>query len=301
MAERTPVVISAAEAAARIPDGAVIGIGGFVTSNKPMTLLRELMRQRRRNLTLVAAGSLEVDMLLGLELVERLITPYCGAESVAPVCPIFGARAGRQVRLEDLDLGTLGAMLRAQTMGIPFMPVAGPVGTAFPERTPLLQPLPNPFGGPDLYAAKALELDVALIHAGQADAYGNVQHLGATFIDQMLARAAKQVIVQVEKLVPNEVIRKQPEATTLPAALVSAVVVAPYGAHPFASHSAHVFDEKHLKEFAAAGKALTAGDGTAFNEYVARYIDGPADHTQYLEQVGVQRLLSLALEGGAKS
>lgn len=298
MVQRTSVVISAAEAAARIPQGAVVGIGGFVTSNKPMALVRELMRRRCRDLTVVAVGSLEVDMLLGLGLVRRLITPYCGAESIAPVCPLFGALAGRQVEIEEVDLGTLGAMLRAQTMGIPFMPVRGPVGTAFLERNPRLKPLVDPFGGPDLCAAQALELDVALIHAGQADPYGNVQHLGAIFLDQMLAKAAKQVIVQVERLVPNEEIRKHPEATTLPAALVDAVVVAPYGAHPFASHSAHVLDEAHLREFAAASRAAAAGDTRAFAAYVARYVDGPQSHEQYLDQVGVQRLLSLALHGG---
>ena len=289
MAGRTPVVMPLAAAVASIPDGAVVGIGGFVTSNKPMALLRALMRRRARRLTVVAAGSLEIDMLLGLELVERLITPYCGAEALAPVCPLFGARAGRQVALDEVDLGTLAAMLRAQTMGLPFLPVIGPVGTAFPERNPRLKPLANPFGGPDLFAAAALPLDVALIHAGQADAFGNVQHLGAVFVDQMLARAARRVIVQVERLVPNETIRRAP---------VDAIVVAPYGAHPFASHAAHLYDEAHLRGFVAASRALAAGDAAAFAGYVARFIDGPADHAAYLEQVGVAALLGLALEGG---
>lgn len=298
MAGRTPVVMPLAAAVASIPDGAVVGIGGFVTSNKPMALLRALMRRRARRLTVVAAGSLEIDMLLGLELVERLITPYCGAEALAPVCPLFGARAGRQVALEEVDLGTLAAMLRAQTMGLPFLPVIGPVGTAFPERNSRLKPLANPFGGPDLFAAAALPLDVALIHAGQADAFGNVQHLGAVFVDQMLARAARRVIVQVERLVPNETIRRAPESTTLPAALVDAIVVAPYGAHPFASHAAHLYDEAHLRGFVAASRALAAGDAAALAGYVARFIDGPADHAAYLEQVGVAALLGLALEGG---
>lgn len=300
MPGRTSVVTTVEEAVAQIPDGAVIGIGGFVTSNKPMALLRALMRQRRRNLTIaVAAGSLEIDLLLGLDMVRRLITSYAGAESIAPVAPLFAARAGRDVELEEVDLGTFAQMLRAQALRIPFMPVRGPVGTDLPRLNPRLRPIEDPFGGPPLYAAPALELDFALLHATQADPHGNVQHLGATFVDALVARAARRVIVEVERLVPNEEIRRRPGDTTLPAAFVDQVVVAPYGAHPFASHGGYQLDAEHLKELAGASRQAAQGDASALDAYIARYVDGPASHVQYLEQVGLGRLLGLALEGGS--
>lgn len=299
MATRTAVVCTAAEAIARIPDGAVVGIGGFVTNNKPMALLRALMRSRRRGLTIVApAGSLEIDLLLARGVVDRLITSYCGAEALAPIAPVFAAKVGAEVPLDEVDLGTVAAMLRATAMGLPFLPVRGPLGTDIPVRNPRLRPLPDPFGGPDLLAAPALQVDFALIHAIQSDPYGNVQHVGARFLDEMLARAARQVIVQVERLIPNEDIKKNPGGTTLPSAFVDAVVVAPYGAHPFASHTVHGLDRAHLLDLAAAGKAYAKGDPAALQAYMERYIDGPADHAGYLEQVGFKSLLALGLEGG---
>lgn len=296
---RTSVVASVEELVAQIPRGAVVGIGGFVTSNKPMALLRELMRQRRDGLTIaVAAGSLELDLMLALGLANRLITSYAGAESIAAVAPLFAAQAGRQVELEEVDLGTFAQMLRAQALRLPFLPVRGPVGTDLPRLNPRLRPLDDPFGGPPLYAARALALDFALIHAAQADPYGNVQHLGATFLDAMLARAARTVFVEVERLVSNEEIRRRPGDTTLPAALVDRVAVAPYGAHPFASHGGYQLDAGHLSELARVSRLAAQGERAELDAYLARYVSEPSNHREYLERVGLARLLDLALEGG---
>lgn len=301
MGKRNPVVVSAAEAIASIPDGAVVGIGGFVTTNKPMALLRQLIRTGRRNLTVVATtGSLEIDMLIARGQVERLITPYVGAEGLAPIAPLFAAHANRDVIVEEVDLGTLHYMMRCQAMGLPYLPLRGPVGTSLVDLNPRLRQIPDPFGGPDVVAAPPLALDVALIHAYQSDPFGNVQHCGATFLDEVMARAAKRVVVQVERLVTNEEIRKAPRETTLPAALVDAVVVAPYGAHPFASQNVHRLDAAHLTEYAQICKRAARGERDELDSYLERYITGTTDHESYLGRIGFQRLFSLSLVGGGE-
>lgn len=291
---RKKVVISLQEAAAVVKDGDRVGIGGFVTTNKPLALLREVMRLRRRDLTIIASpSSLEVDMLIGLELVKKLVTPYLGAEAIAPLGPFHSAWAGTKFTIEETDLGSLVAGLRAYALSLPFMPSRGPLGTSLPELNPTLRYIDDPFGGPPLIAIPPLEADVVFIHASQADEYGNVQHLGAPFLDPLLAQAGKTVIVEVEKIVPAEVIRSQPEKTTLISEYVDAIVHVPYGAHPMASHNYYRVDEQHLKDYVRIAKACTKGDTAAFTEYVSNFIDGPSNHTSYLEKIGLERLFKL--------
>ena len=71
---------------------------------------------------------------------------------------------------------------------------------------------------------------MALIHAGAADPYGNVQHVGTGFGDRSHHRAADKTIVTVDKVIPNEEVRANPYRTSI--ASVDAVVRAPYGSHP---------------------------------------------------------------------
>ncbi len=291
---RHKVVISLPEAAAMIKDGDRVGIGGFVTTNKPLGILREIMRLRRQDLTVVAPpSSMEVDLLLGLGMVRKLITPYLGAEAIAPLGPFHSGWAGKHFAIEETDLGTLVAGLRAYALALPFMPTRGIVGTSIASLNPTLRPVEDPFGGPPLIAVPPLEMDVVLIHASQADCYGNVQHLGAVFLDPLLAQAGKKVIVQVEKIVSSEEIRRNPGNTTLACEFVDAVVLAPYGAHPMASQNYYRVDADFLNEYVRVAKACVKGQPEQFEEFVARYIDAPAGLSEYLERVGLERLFAL--------
>ena len=284
------------EAVSLVDDGDVIGIGGFITSSKPSGLLRGLMRARRKHLTIVAApSSLEVDLMIALGMVERTVTPYVGAEALAPIAPFFGKWAGRRFTVEEVDNGTVIAMLRARMQRIPFMPTSV-AGTSLPELNTRVKLIDDPFGGPPVAVVPPLKLDVALLHAVQADPYGNVQHQGALFIDHLLAQAADRVGVQVERLVPNAAVREAPLETSLHSAFVDAVVELPYGAHPMASQNCYAVDARHLEEYVRAAKSYLAGDEDPFHQYVARYVDGPSTHEEYLEAVSEERLQSLALE-----
>jgi len=284
------------EALSLVSDGDVIGIGGFITSNKPCALLRGLMRARRKNLTIVAGpSSLEVDLMIALGMVERTVTPYVGAEALAPIAPFFGKWAGRRFAVDEVDNGTVIAMLRAQMQRLPFMPTSV-AGTSIPELNRHVKMIEDPFGGPPVAVVAPIKLDVALLHAGQADSFGNVQHQGAHFIDHLLAQAADRVIVQVERLVSNAAIRKAPLETSLHSAFVDAVVELPYGAHPMASQNHYGIDARHLEEYVRAAKSYLQGDEDLFAQYLARYVDGPSTHAEYLEAVGMERLRSLRLE-----
>jgi glutaconate CoA-transferase subunit A len=130
------------------------------------------------------------------------------------------------------------------------------------------------------------------LHAAITDVYGNVQHVGGPgWIDLFMHRAADRTIVQVEKVVSNEEIRKDPWATTVAGA--DAIVRVPYGAHPFYSRGYYVQDNAHLKRYLDASVAAAKGDTDALTAYLSQYCREPETHVDYLEQIGIKRLLEL--------
>lgn len=297
MARRTSVVAPPDEAVSLIKDGDVIGIGGFATTGKPMALVRELVRSGKRNLTVVASpASIDADLLISCGRVNKLVCAYVGAEAMSPLLPFHSNRCGRSFAMEEVDLGSLIYMLKARIMRLPFLISRGPVGTSLPQLNPNYRWIEDPFGGPPVIAVPALKIDVALLHAAQADRYGNVQHKGAVFLDPLIARAADKVIVQVEKLISNEEIKHSPAETSLPAGLVNSVSVVPYGAHPCASQNYYRADEMHFKEYVRAGKGYLTGEEAEFNNYLKKYITGVPDHAGYMEAVSFKRVMSLGLE-----
>src|SRR3990172_5000150 len=257
-----------------------LAIGGFNTASKPMALVREIVRQGRRNLTVVATPlSIEVDLLIATGCAAKVIAPYVGAEALAPICPFYRAAVQQgTIEIREVDAGIVLTMLRAARQGLPFLPWRGGVGTSLPALNPDLKIIEDTFGGEQLLAVPPVHPDLAILHAAQADAYGNVQHLGNPFADALIAAAARHTIVQVERIVPNEVIRKAPELTTVLPIFVNAVVAAPYGAHPFFSQRHYVIDRVHIREYLEAGHAYLAGNKGPFEEYLDRYVYGPRGH-----------------------
>jgi glutaconate CoA-transferase, subunit A len=134
---------------------------------------------------------------------------------------------------------------------------------------------------------KALQPDFMVLQAQMADEEGNARVLGPLWDSKEAARAASQVIVIAEDLVPTEVIRQQPELTTMPGFRVSAVVPLTYGAHPTALYRCYDYDSDHLREYVSRSRE-------DFEGYLREYVLGPADHQEYLERVGgVRKLASL--------
>jgi glutaconate CoA-transferase subunit A len=259
-----------------------------------MIAVRHMVRRGLRDLTVVgsAVGGLDVDLLIGAGCVRRVICPYVGAEALASIGPFYRAAAERaEIEVWECDEGQYYAGLQAAGQMLPFMPTRGGVGTSYPEVNPALRVFSDPVNGETLVAVPAIEPDVALLHAAQADAYGNVQFVGTGYADRLLWRAAHRTLVQVEKVVSNEEIRRAPERTAL---LAHGVLRAPYGAHPFSSPGFYLEDRAHIGELVEAGRALARrGDRGPFERYLDRYVRGPADHVAYLEAVGLRRLLSL--------
>jgi glutaconate CoA-transferase subunit A len=292
--KRREVLMSEDEAIALINDGDTIVVGGFGTVNHPMPIIRGLVRRGVRDLTVIGAATagLEIDMLIGAGCVKRVLAPYVGAELYAPIghCYRRAAEAG-DIEVSETTEYLLYSQLEAAARGLGFLPWRGGVGTDVPKLNPDYVPFEDPINGEPYLAAPALHPDWAIIHVAQADVYGNGQHGGARFGDRLLSRAAERVMITAERMVPNSEIRKNPFETSIPYA--DAVVEAPYGAHPYASHGHYVEDEAAIREYVAASVAYRRGDMPAWNAYIERYVSGPADHADYLSMWTAQRMAQL--------
>ena len=255
MEPRTSHVIDEVEAASRIEDGMTIAVG----SPTPMALVHQIIRRGLKDLTVVDVG-LSLDMLIAAGCVKKVVSYYAGGGFGVPVAPAFRRAAERgEIEVWECEEGILTSGLQAAAQGLPFLPWRGGVGTSLPEVNPDLKVFTDPIRGETLLAVPPIKPDVTILHAAVSDAYGNVQHVGGPgWIDLFMQRAADHTIVQVEKIVANEEIRKDPWATTIAGA--DAIVRVPYGAHPFYSRGYYIQDNAHLKGYLDASTAAAKGE-----------------------------------------
>lgn len=295
MPRRQPLVTSAGAVVASLQPGATIGFGGLLGSSHPMPIVREIIRRGIGDLHVVGtAQGLEVDMLIAAGLVRRVSVATVSGDTLKMIAPAF-RHAGQEGTIEvyETDEGLIYAALNAAAHRIDFMPWGAGMGTSFADLNEGMQVIESPFTGRPVMAVAAIPLDVAFLHAAAADVYGNVQHVGGSFGDRALARAADRVVVTVDRVVGNAVIRANPGATSLGG--VHDVIYAPFGSHPFASPGHYFEDEPLLREYLAAVDSWTkSGDRVALDAYFASWVTGPADHWEYLDRVGARRLHALA-------
>ena len=279
---RDEKILDEQEAAQWIDSGSTIAIG----DPAPMAMVRQLVRRGVRDLTVVGSG-LAVDLLVAAGAVRKTVAYYVGGG------PAFRAAAeAGEIEVWECEEGILTAGLRAAAQGLPFLPWRGGVGTSLPEINPDLRLMEDPSRGETLVAVPAIEVEVALLHAAQSDAYGNVQHIGGPgWLDLFLHRAADRTVVQVEKVISNEAVRANPGATTIGGA--DAVVRAPWGAHPFYSRGYYVQDKSFTRTYVAAATAAAAGDPGSLDEFLRTYCREPESHVDYLERIGIRALVSL--------
>jgi glutaconate CoA-transferase subunit A len=286
--QRRERVIDEADAATWIERGMTIAIG----QPTPMALVRNIIRRGVKDLTVVDAG-FSLDLLIAAGCVRKVVSYYAGGGFGNPVTPAF-RHAAEQGAIEvwECEEGILCAGLQAAAQALPFLPWRGGVGTSLPEVNSDLKIFKDPLRGETLIAVPPIKPDVAILHAAHADAYGNVQHVGGPgWIDLFMYRAADRTIVQVEKIISNEEVRAEPWKTTIPAA--DAIVRTPFGAHPFYSRGYYVQDNDHLREYSDAAAAMVRGDPQSLAVYLNRYCREPATHADYLERIGIKRLLAL--------
>ena len=290
---------SLAEAAALIPDGSRIHLGGMAVHNHPMAFVYELLRRGTTGLTIVSHVSAgDVDILIGAGRVKRLEFSYVGLEEFG-TAPCF-RRAVQDGRIELSDYSEPVAFERfaCSARGMPFFTTREMVGTDLPRVNPDIKEVTDPFGSGAYHAVAAAEPDWVVLHAPLGDKYGNVLFFPhrqlPEDLDLIASRATRNLIITVEQVVAHERIRQLPYLNLIPRFRTTAIVEVPYGAHPFSCLHVYDQDRAHLAEYAEAGR-----EEGLFRSYLDRYVFGVSTHDDYLDLIGASRLARLRQIAGA--
>lgn len=305
-------VMTAEQAVSRfVPDGACMAIGGFVTNRRPYALVREIIRQKKRDLYIEGgpAGG-DVDMLVGAGCVHAISVSYIANSGYTQVCRRFREKVEQgDLLFEDYSLDVQTIAYHGAALGLSYVPVKNMLGSDLAEKWGISREvrekdpkLPkekfvvqdDPFHpGDRLCCVPTPQIDVALIHAQYASPDGTVRIEGAPFQDLDIAMAAKHTIVSCEQLVTDEEMHRHPERNTLSGLCVSAVVEVPYGAHPSQCFGQYDYDGMFYIAYDRASR--TQED---FDTFLQEYVFDCQDHDSYLDKIGASRLLSLRVRPG---
>jgi len=271
--------MTAAAVVADLRSGMTIGIGGWGSRRKPMSLVRAICRSDLADLTIVSYGGPDVGMLLAAGKVRKLVYGFVSLDSI-PLEPHF--RAARQtgaIEAAEYDEGMLQWGLYAAACRLPFLPTRAGLGSDVPRVNPDLRTVRSPYDDEEeLLAVPALRLDAALVHASRADAHGNAQFLGPDpYFDDLFCMAAERAYVSCEQVVPTTELTADAPVQTLRIQrwMVAGVVEAPRGAHFTSCEPDYGRDEEFQREYVSA-----AGDAATWAAFRASYLDQDEDGYQ---------------------
>ncbi|CAM2958581.1 CoA-transferase [Prescottella defluvii] len=267
--------MSEADVIDRLESGMTIGIGGWGSRRKPMSLVRAILRSDLTDLTVVAYGGADVGMLCAAGKVRKVIFGFVSLDSI-PLDPHFrAARQSGAVEVEEYDEGMLQWGLYAAGIRLPYLPTRAGLGSDVMTVNPALRTVTDPYGDETLVAMPAIRLDAALVHMNRADMHGNAQYLGPDlYFDDLFCLAAENAYVSCEKVVSTAELTAEAHPSTIrvPRLLVSGVVEAPGGAHFTSCVPDYDRDEAFQREYVAAAK-----DPGKWQQFVDRYLSGSED------------------------
>jgi len=272
------------EVVREIRDGMTLGIGGWGSRRKPMSLVRAILRSSLKDLTLVSYGGPDVGLLCAAGKVKKVVYGFVSLDSI-PLEPHFRkAREAGAIEAVEFDEGMFQWGLYAAALRLPFLPTRAGLGSDVMLHNPELRTVRSPYAdAEDFVAMPALELDVALVHLNRADTRGNAQFLGPDlYFDDLFCMAAKKRFVSCERIVPTEDFLKAGSVHTLRLnrTMVDGVIEAPNGAHFTECPPDYGRDEAFQREYAATAKSPEAW--SAFRE---KYLDIPeADYQRRLSE-----------------
>jgi glutaconate CoA-transferase subunit A len=261
------------EVIAELDSGMTIGIGGWGSRRKPMSLVRAILRSDLTDLHIVSYGGPDVGILTAAGKACKVTYGFVSLDSI-PLEPHFRAarQAGSLDDFMELDEGAFYLGLMAAAHRVPFYPTRAGLGTAMLSENPGLKTVRSPYDdGEELVAIPAFEMDAVLLHMNRADAKGNGQFLGPDlYFDDLFAMAGAKTYMSAEKVIPTEDFLNEGPVYTLkiPRVHVDGVVEAPMGAHFTECPPDYGRDEAFQKEYAA-----TAKDPDAWAQFRANWLE----------------------------
>ena len=282
-----------------VRDGDTVAIEGF-THLISFAAGHEIIRQRKRDLTLARlTPDLIYDQMIAGGVARKLIFSWLGNPGVGGLNAIrrrIEAADPAPLEIEEYSHFGMVGRYTAGAANLPFYPLRSYFETDLPRVNPLIREIESPYGDGKVYAVPPLRPDVTVIHAQRADAAGNTQVWGLLGCQKEAAFAAERVIVVVEELVDEAVIRADPNRTIVPGLIVDAVVVEPWGAHPSYVQGAYDRDNRFYLDWDSISR-----DEAAVQAWLAEWVHGVDGRAAYLEKLGPERVASLRPSGRAPS
>jgi len=273
--------------ALHVHDGDAVVIEGF-THLICFAAGHEIIRQQRRDLVLCRlTPDLIYEQMIGAGCARKLVFSWAGNPGAGPLYALRRAvEEGVPAPLEIEEYSHFGMVARfaAGAAALPFAVLRNYQGSDLPRVNPLIRSIECPYTGERLATVPALNPDVAILHVQRADENGSAQVWGLLGVQKEAAFAARKVIVVAEEIVPESLIRSDPNRTLLPGFMVHAVVHEPFGAHP--SFAQGYYDRDN--EFYLAWREISQ-DKAKFDAWLEEWVHGVPDRAAYALKMADRR------------
>jgi glutaconate CoA-transferase, subunit A len=275
-----------------VPDNSTVAIEGF-TAFICFAAAHEIIRQRKQNLTLCRlTPDLIYDQMIAAGVAEKLIFSYLGNPGVGSLhCIRRAVEHGipRALEIEEYShFGMVGRYL-AGASNLPFFPLRSYIGSDMPKANELIRFVDSPYGDGPIAVVPPLSPDVTFIHAQRADVHGNTHLWGLLGTQKEVAFASDKVIVVVEEIVDENIIRRDPNRTLIPGIIVDAVVHEPYGAHPSYVQGYYDRDNDFYLKWDEWSR-----DRETTEAWLEEWVYGLPNRAAYLDKLGPEVISKLA-------
>jgi glutaconate CoA-transferase, subunit A len=276
-----------------VPDGASVALGLQMEQMIPFAAGHEIIRQKKHGLALIGPISdILFDQMIGAGCVEQVIAAWIGNVMMGSAYNFRRAVEQEGMKVFNMTNFTVALALQAGAMGVPFLPTKAALGSDVTKGNHFFYQIFSPFAPKEsLWAVRALNPEVTIVHVQRADREGNAHCWGNFGVMIEGVRAAKRVIVVAEEIVEPEVIASDPNRTVIPGFLVNAVVECRYGAHPSPVQGYYNRDNAFFRQYHEQTKTKNDSDA-----WLDRWVYGVQDRAAYMNQLGGCRVEDLGVK-----
>lgn len=274
-----------------VVDGTSVAIGTTLETAIPFAAGHEIIRQGKKGLTLIGPISdMLFDQVIGAGCVQRVQAAWVGNVITGVGYNFRRAVEQGQIDVEDHSNLTISMALQAGAMGVSFLPSRTALGSDLFATNPGLKSFKCPFTGQEHTAIAAIVPDLAIVHVQRSDIYGNAHAWGNMGISRETCLASRNVVITAEEIVSTEMITRDPNRILTPGFKVSAVVHAPWGAHPSPMPGYYNRDHTVFLDYQAQSKSQKL-----FAEWMKKWILSVSSIHQYVEMLGDAYLSRLSI------
>jgi glutaconate CoA-transferase subunit A len=278
-----------------VPDGSSVATGLALEPFIPFAASHEIIRQQRRNLTLIGPISdIIFDQLIGAGCVDKVRAAWVG--NVSEGLAHCYRRAIEQsiphaLVTEEYSNFTMSLALLAGSLGVPYIPTRSLLGSDIPRQNPAFSQQQSPLDATPLLLVPAVQPDVTIIHVQRSDIDGNAHLWGSLGVCEQAMLAARNVILVAEEIVSREIILSDPNRVVGPSFKVRAVVHEPWGAHPSAVSGYYNRDHQSYHEYHTRTRT-TEG----FLKWLDEWVLNIPNRDAYVMKLGEERLQNLGVK-----